>query len=364
MNETSEFTSEAVAAGHPDKVADRISDEILDECLRQNPNARVAVETLITGGLVVLAGEVRNASPDYVTVVRRTLLNIGYDPDDYRVEVRIQEASDNIDNVVSAGGANDQSIVYGYATTENQRFVNQAHWASLEIMATLDDLGHRELFLLPDGKCMVTLLYEDGRPGVATAVTVSKCHYDGFQRITRDAVMEALKSTLDFRLTDKTRVTINPPDGIWAKGGPGVDTGLTGRKIIMDSYGGVSPHGGGAFSGKDPTKIDRSGAYMARWLAKNLAFWGFARRCQVSMAYSFGSPEPVSLTVKGWRHNTLTGESLVSLCRQLDLTPKGIINRLDLLQPHYGVTASNGHFGHDDFTWELVVPCPFSRTVG
>ncbi len=364
-----EFTSESVSEGHPDKLADRISDEILDACLAQNPHARVAAETLVTGGRCVLAGEVRGvAGIDFEAVARRAIRDVGYVGGDFDaatvpVDVLIQEQSSEIARAVDRAdgleGAGDQGIMFGYATRETPELMPAtlvyAH-RILERLAALRKAG--EARLGPDAKSQVTLGYEGSRPVAAETVVVSHQHAAGFERELKTLVHRVVREVLPEGFVDgRTRFLVNP-SGSFVKGGPAADTGLTGRKIIVDTYGGAAPHGGGAFSGKDPSKVDRSGAYAARWLAKNVVEAGIADRCLIQLAYAIGVPEPVSIHVDTFGVSEAPPQEIVRLLRRLvELTPRALRERLGLTRPIYARTAAYGHFGRapdDDggFSWE------------
>ena len=374
------FTSESVSEGHPDKVADQISDAILDAILAQDPVARVAAETLTNTGLVVLAGEISaNAHVDYIQVARDTLQRIGYDNTDYGIDYKgcavmvcydkqsndiaqgVDRASDDYLNI----GAGDQGLMFGYACDETPDLmpapIYYAH-RLVERQAQLRKDG-RMPFLRPDAKSQVTMRYVDGKPQSIDTVVLSTQHSpDQSESPTKmkasfnEAIIEELiKPVLPSEwITADTKYLINPT-GRFVVGGPQGDCGLTGRKIIVDTYGGACPHGGGAFSGKDPTKVDRSAAYAARYVAKNIVAAGLARQCQIQVAYAIGVAEPMNITVYTEGTGVVSDDQLALLVREhFDLRPKGIIQMLDLLRPIYERTAAYGHFGRDepDFTWE------------
>jgi S-adenosylmethionine synthetase len=374
------FTSESVSEGHPDKVADQISDAILDALFEQDPLSRVAAETLTNTGLVVLAGEITtNAHVDYIQVARDTIQRIGYDNTDYGIDYKgcavmvcydkqsndiaqgVDRASDDYLNI----GAGDQGLMFGYACDETPELmpapIYYAH-RLVERQAQLRKDG-RLPFLRPDAKSQVTMRYVDGKPHSIDTVVLSTQHSpDQSETSTKmkasfnEAIIEELiKPVLPKEwITADTRYLINPT-GRFVIGGPQGDCGLTGRKIIVDTYGGACPHGGGAFSGKDPTKVDRSAAYAARYVAKNIVAAGLARQCQIQVAYAIGVAQPMNITVYTEGTGVVSDERLAELVREhFDLRPKGIIQMLDLLRPIYQRTAAYGHFGRDepDFTWE------------
>ena len=374
------FTSESVSEGHPDKVADQISDAILDAIFEQDPLSRVAAETLTNTGLVVLAGEITtNAHVDYIQVARDTIQRIGYDNTDYGIDYKgcavmvcydkqsndiaqgVDRASDDYLNI----GAGDQGLMFGYACDETPELmpapIYYAH-RLVERQAQLRKDG-RLPFLRPDAKSQVTMRYVDGKPHSIDTVVLSTQHSpDQSETSTKmkasfnEAIIEELiKPVLPKEwITADTKYLINPT-GRFVIGGPQGDCGLTGRKIIVDTYGGACPHGGGAFSGKDPTKVDRSAAYAARYVAKNIVAAGLARQCQIQVAYAIGVAQPMNITVYTEGTGVVSDERLTELIREhFDLRPKGIIQMLDLLRPIYQRTAAYGHFGRDepDFTWE------------
>lgn len=362
---TYRFTSESVSAGHPDKVADRISDEILDAVLREDPRARVAVETLVTRNLVVLAGEIAGPTLDWEAIARRAIRDIGYgdpdfDADTAQVVVRIQQQSPEIAQRVVTGGAGDQGLMFGYACRETDSLMPAALHYSHGIVRRLAELrkgGDRRLG--PDAKSQVTLAYVDGRPVRAETVVVSQMHAASLSREALEAlVRDVVASVLPEAWFDENTTLLVNPSGSFVRGGPAVDTGLTGRKIIVDTYGGAAPHGGGAFSGKDPTKVDRSAAYAARWLAKNVVSAGLAERCLVQLAYAIGRAEPVSVLVDTFgTSRASTNDIQRAIVRAVNLTPDGLRERLGLDRPIYARTAAYGHFGREPdadggFSWE------------
>jgi S-adenosylmethionine synthetase len=374
------FTSESVSEGHPDKVADQISDAILDAIFRQDPRSRVAAETLVNTGLVVLAGEITtNAYVDYIQVARDTIKRIGYDNTDYGIDYKgcaVLVAYDKQSNDIAQGvdqasddylnqGAGDQGLMFGYACDETPELmpapIYYAH-RLVERQAQLRRDG-RLPFLRPDAKSQITMRYVDGKPHSIDTVVLSTQHSpdqsesptklkDSFYEAVREEIIKPVLPTA--WLTRETKYLINPT-GRFVIGGPHGDCGLTGRKIIVDTYGGACPHGGGAFSGKDPSKVDRSAAYAARYVAKNVVAAGLARQCQVQVAYAIGVARPMNITVYTEGTGKLPDEKISRLVGEhFDLRPKGIVQMLDLLRPIYEKTAAYGHFGRDEpeFTWE------------
>ena len=364
------FTSESVTAGHPDKIADQISDAILDACFEQDPYSRVACETLTATGLVVIAGEITTkAYVDFQTLVRGVVASIGYDNALYGFDSNtcavissINKQSGDIAMGVDTGGAGDQGMMFGYASNETPELmptpISLAHKLCLKLTEVRKD-GTLP-YLRPDGKSQVTVEYDANmKPMRIDAVVISTQHAEtvSTEELRADILKHVIQATLPAQLLDAdTKYHINPT-GRFVIGGPMGDTGLTGRKIIVDTYGGMGRHGGGAFSGKDPTKVDRSAAYMARYIAKNIVAAGLADRCEVQLAYAIGVAEPVSVLVESFGTGKLPVEKLQSLVRaNFQLTPKGIIESLKLRRPIYRKTAAYGHFGRNDpdFTWETT----------
>jgi S-adenosylmethionine synthetase len=370
------FTSESVTEGHPDKMADQISDAVLDALLAQDPKSRVACETLITTGLIVVAGEVTtNARVDYQTIARETVKKIGYDHSDkgfdYKtcgVMVTLDRQSPDISQGVTAGagmhnqkeqGAGDQGIMFGYAVRESENLmpltIDLSHRLALRLSEVRKNgsLG----WLRPDGKTQVTVQYENGLPKRVDAVVVSSQHDENIshKQIQEAVTEEVIKKIIPANMMDKnTKFFINPT-GRFVVGGPMGDCGLTGRKIIVDTYGGHGAHGGGAFSGKDPSKVDRSACYMGRYVAKNLVAAGLADKCLVQLAYAIGVAEPVSVMVNAFGTEKVELKKLEAAAREVfHLRPAGIIESLNLLRPIYSKTAAYGHFGRSEpeFTWE------------
>ncbi len=361
------FSSESVTEGHPDKMADQISDAILDEVLRRDPQGRVACETLLATGLVVIAGEITTtAHVDFPAVAREVVRRIGYDNAEYGFDARtcsvistINAQSPDIAMGVDTGGAGDQGLMFGYACTETPELmplpIQLAHRLTKRLAQVRRD-GTLE-YLRPDGKAQVSVEYRDGKPHRVAAVVVSTQHAESVKsdELRRDIERHVIRHVITNGLLDAdTKLHINPT-GRFVIGGPMGDTGLTGRKIIVDTYGGYAPHGGGAFSGKDPTKVDRSAAYMARYIAKNVVAAGLADRCQVQLAYAIGVAEPVSIYIETFGTGKMRPETIAELIRaHFSLTPRGIIETLDLRRPIYSPTAAYGHFGRNEesFTWE------------
>ena len=373
------FTSESVSEGHPDKVADQISDAILDAIFAQDPRSRVAAETLTNTGLVVLAGEITtNAHVDYIQVARDTIKRIGYDNTDYGIDYKgcaVMVCYDKQSNDIAQGvnqasddhlntGAGDQGLMFGYACSETPELmpapIYYAH-RLVERQAQLRKDG-RLPFLRPDAKSQVTMRYVNGKPHSIDTVVLSTQHSpDQSETATKmkqsfnDAIIEELiKPVLPKEWLKDTKYLINPT-GRFVIGGPQGDCGLTGRKIIVDTYGGACPHGGGAFSGKDPSKVDRSAAYAARYVAKNIVAAGLATKCQIQVAYAIGVARPMNITVNTEGTGVISDEKIAALVAEhFDLRPKGIIQMLDLLRPIYSKTAAYGHFGREEpeFTWE------------
>ena len=372
MTKRYQFTSESVSEGHPDKMCDQISDAILDALIAQDGNSRVAVETMVKTGFVVVAGEVTsNASIEAEEIIREVVLDIGYNSSDMgfdgascAVLNAIGKQSRNIAMGVDRGdprlqGAGDQGLMFGYASNETDVLMPAAIQLShrlVEQQARIRKAGELT-WLRPDAKSQVTLVYEDDKPIAIDAVVLSTQHDPGVSNEDlREGVMELIiKPILPANwLTKDTKYHINPT-GSFVIGGPVGDCGLTGRKIIVDTYGGMARHGGGAFSGKDPSKVDRSAAYAARYVAKNIVAAGLAERCEVQVSYAIGIAEPTSITVETFGTGTITEDKLTALVRQhFDLTPYGIMEMLDLIKPIYRSTAAYGHFGRENegFGWE------------
>jgi S-adenosylmethionine synthetase len=370
------FTSESVGEGHPDKVADQISDAILDAILSQDKHSRVAAETLCNTGLVVLAGEITtNANVDYIQVARDTIKRIGYDNTDYGIDykgcavlVAYDKQSPDIAQGVNAAyddnlgqGAGDQGLMFGYACDETPSLMPLPIYLShrlVERQAMLRKDG-RLPWARPDAKSQVTIRYVDGKPHSIDTVVLSTQHSPdiSLEDLREATIEQIIKPVLPKELIKGDIKYLVNPTGRFVVGGPQGDCGLTGRKIIVDTYGGAAPHGGGAFSGKDPSKVDRSAAYATRYVAKNIVAAGLASRCLVQVSYAIGVAEPTSIMVETYGTGKVNNETLTALVRKhFDLRPKGIVNMLDLLRPIYQKTAAYGHFGRDEpeFTWEAT----------
>ena len=378
------FTSESVTEGHPDKVADQVSDAILDAILESDPHGRVACETMVTTGLCVVAGEI--TTQGYVEIpkiVRDTITSIGYndahagfDGNTCGVIVSIDEQSgdiaqgvDDSEEVRSAGatddeldrqGAGDQGMMFGYACDETPDLMPLPIWTAHRLAERLADVRHsgQVPYLRPDGKTQVTYVYEDNRPVALANVVVSTQHAEGIDRdtvIRPDLIEQVIRPTLPEQFADDDYDIFVNPTGRFVIGGPQGDCGLTGRKIIVDTYGGMGRHGGGAFSGKDPSKVDRSAAYAARWVAKHVVASGAASRCEIQVAYAIGVAHPMSILVNTFGTETVAPESIESAVRGVfDLRPGAIVRDLDLLKPGYRATAAYGHFGRPGFSWETL----------
>ena len=364
------FTSESVTEGHPDKIADQISDAVLDAIIGQDPKGRVACECLLTTGLVVVAGEITTSCyVDIPRIARDTIRDVGYtrakfgfDHETCGVIAAIDEQSSDIAMGVDALGAGDQGLMFGYACTETPELMPMPIMLAHKLVMRLSEVRKQGLldYVRPDGKSQVTVRYVDGKPRAVETVVISSQHSPdvAIERIRRDVVEHVIVPTIPSELLDpKTCVFHVNPTGRFVTGGPMGDTGLTGRKIIVDTYGGSCPHGGGAFSGKDPTKVDRSACYMARHVAKNIVAAGLAERAQVQLAYAIGVAEPVSIMVETFGTGKVPNAILEKLIRRhFDFTPAGIIKYLNLRRPTYKKTAAYGHFGRSEstFTWERI----------
>ena len=370
------FTSESVSEGHPDKVADQISDAVLDALLEQDPNSRVAAETLCNTGLVVLAGEITTkANVDYIQVARDTIKRIGYDNTEYGIDYKgcavlvaydkqspdIAQGVDRSSEEYLNQGAGDQGLMFGYACDETPDLMPAPIWYAHRLVQRQSELRKdgRLPWLRPDAKSQVTFRYVDGRPVQVDTVVLSTQHAPEIsQSAIREAVIEDIIRPCfpDGFLTPKTKFLVNPT-GRFVIGGPQGDCGLTGRKIIVDTYGGACPHGGGAFSGKDPSKVDRSAAYAARYVAKNVVAAGLATQCEVQVSYAIGVAEPINITVYTNGTGVISDDRLSELVREhFDLRPRGIVNMLNLLRPIYSKSAAYGHFGRSEpeFSWEAT----------
>ena len=371
------FTSESVTEGHPDKIADQISDAVLDAILADDPSARVACETLVTTGLVVVAGEITTNTYVHIPdIVRSTVERIGYTDASYGFDAHtcavmstIDRQSPDIAMGVDTGGAGDQGMMFGYATDETAELMPLPIQLAHGVTRTLAERRRSGdlKWLRPDGKAQVTVVYDGDAPVAVDTVVVSTQHADGIssEKIRRAVIGDVVEAAIPAELrTKQTKYHINPT-GRFVVGGPQGDAGLTGRKIIVDTYGGMGRHGGGAFSGKDPSKVDRSACYAARWVAKNVVAAGLARRCEVQVAYAIGVAEPVSVMVDTFGTATVSEDAIMRAVGEVfDLTPRGIIDALDLRKPIYEATAAYGHFGRTPerigkwkgartlFTWE------------
>ena len=362
------FTSESVTEGHPDKLCDTISDNILNEYIKKDENSRVAVETFASRNRIVVAGEVTsNADIDVEEIVRNTIKEVGYDNDntdmDYRtceVKMNINKQSADIALGVDIGGAGDQGIMFGYACDETENYmpyaINMAHKLS-KMLADVRKTKEIE-YLRPDGKTQVTVEYENDLPKRIETILISTQHLPNVpsEKIEKDLIEKVIKRVVPKNMIDNhTKIYINPT-GRFVIGGPLGDTGLTGRKIIVDTYGGYARHGGGAFSGKDASKVDRSAAYMLRHIAKNIVANGYAKKCEIQVSYAIGKKEPLSIYINTFKTGTKTEEKLVELIKdKFDLTPNGIINYLELKKPIYNLTTNYGHFGKENLPWEKII---------
>ena len=368
------FTSESVTEGHPDKVCDNISDAFLDEYLRQDPNSRVAVETMVTTDFVVVSGEVTSKADFDKTaqeeLVRKTIREIGYDDKDLmfdadtcKIDLRLHSQSPDISQGVTATeekeqGAGDQGLMFGYATNETEELMPMPILLAHKLIQKLSEVRRNKTlpWVRPDGKSQVSVRYEDDKPTQIETVVVSTQHAPEIsqEEISREITEKVIKPVLGSLWNDKIKIHINPT-GKFVIGGPHGDAGVTGRKIIVDTYGGFGRHGGGAFSGKDPSKVDRSACYMSRYIAKNLVAAGLADRCEVQLAYAIGVAEPVSLYVNTFGTNKIPENQIEDIVRKnFDMKPSGIISQLDLKRPIYKKTAAYGHFGRNEpeFSWE------------
>ncbi|MGA1845884.1 methionine adenosyltransferase [Deferribacter abyssi] len=362
------FTSESVTEGHPDKVADQISDAILDAMLKDDPYSRVACETMVTTGLAVVAGEITTRTyVDIPGIVRETIKEIGYtrakygfDYETCAVITTIDKQSPDIAMGVDTGGAGDQGLMFGFACDETEELMPLPIILAHKICKQLSDVRKQGIlhYLRPDGKSQVTIQYEGFKPVKIDTIVVSTQHSPEvkLQDLKEDIIEKVIKPVVPKELLDEESITYHiNPTGRFVVGGPMGDCGLTGRKIIVDTYGGVGRHGGGCFSGKDPSKVDRSAAYAARWVAKNIVAAGLAKRCEIQLAYAIGVAYPVSIMVNTFGTGVIPDEEIERIVEKIfDLTPKGIIEALDLRKPIYKKTAAYGHFGRKGFSWEQI----------
>lgn len=362
------FTSESVTEGHPDKLADLISDSILDEYLKQDKNSRVAIETFVSGNSVTIAGQVTtDAKVDIENLVRKTIKEIGYENAnidmDYKtcnINIEITRQSPDIAMGVDIGGAGDQGIMFGYACDETEEYMPYAISMAHKLSKKLTEVRKKKEipYIRPDGKTQVTVEYENDIPKRIETILISTQHTEkaNIEELKKDIIEKVIKKVIPSNMIDiNTNIYINPT-GRFIIGGPLGDTGLTGRKIIVDTYGGYARHGGGAFSGKDASKVDRSAAYMLRHIAKNIIANGYAKKCEIQLAYAIGMKEPLSICVNTFGTSTKTEEELVEIIKEkFDLTPDGIINYLRLKEPIYTKTTNYGHFGKENLPWEKII---------
>ena len=363
------FTSESVTEGHPDKLCDLISDSILDECLMQDENSRVAMETFASGNKITIAGQLTSTARIKLSeIVRNTIKEIGYDDSetdmDYRtceISADITRQSPDIAMGVDIGGAGDQGIMFGYACDETEEYMPYAISMAHKLSKRLTEVRKENIipYLRPDGKTQVTVEYsEDGKPIRIETILISTQHLDTvtIEKLKEDIKKHVIDAVIPSNMIDEnTNIYVNPT-GRFVIGGPLGDTGLTGRKIIVDTYGGYSRHGGGCFSGKDASKVDRSAAYMARFIAKNIVANGLAKKCELQLSYAIGMAEPLSIYIETFGTGTVSDEEIVKLIREkFDLTPNGIIKYLDLKKPIYRKTTNYGHFGKPDLPWEQII---------
>ena len=362
------FTSESVTEGHPDKLCDSISDAILDECLKQDKNSRVAIETFASKNKIFVAGQITTTAKINVEeIVRERIKEIGYDNSDTDIDYRTCEVETNITTQspdiamgVDIGGAGDQGIMFGYASSETEEYMPLAISLAHKLSYRLTEVRKQGIldYLRPDGKTQVTVEYEDDQPKRIDTILISNQHLESvdLKQMKQDLIEKVIKEVIPAKYLDEnTKIYVNPT-GRFVIGGPLGDTGLTGRKLIVDTYGGYSRHGGGAFSGKDASKVDRSAAYMLRHIAKNIVANGYAKKCEIEVAYGIGMEEPISICIDTFGTGTKTEEELIQIVkRNFDLTPKGMIEYLGLQEPIYTKTTNYGHFGKKDLPWEKII---------
>ena len=362
------FTSESVTEGHPDKLCDLISDSILDECLKQDKNSRVAVETFASGNTITIAGQITSKAEFNVEeIVRKTIQKIGYDNAeidmDYRtckIDINITKQSPDIAMGVDIGGAGDQGIMFGYASDETENYMPYAINMAHKLSKRLAEVRKKGIipYLRPDGKVQVTVEYEDDKPKRIETILISTQHNAEVSQETlrKDVIENIINAIVPTDMIDKsTKIYVNPT-GRFVIGGPLGDTGLTGRKIIVDTYGGYARHGGGAFSGKDASKVDRSAAYMLRHIAKSIVANGYAKKCEIQVSYAIGMKEPLSIYINTFGTGKKSEEELVKMIKNnFDLTPKGMIDYLGLQEPIFTKTTNYGHFGKDNLPWEKII---------
>jgi S-adenosylmethionine synthetase len=359
------FTSESVTEGHPDKICDQISDAVLDAIYDKDPNGRVACEAMVTTGLAFVAGEITTSCyVEIPKIVRKTIKDIGYTNASYGFDYHtcgvitaVQEQSPDIALGVDTGGAGDQGMMFGYATDETKEMMPVPISLAHKLARQLAHVRKKEIlkYLRPDGKSQVTVEYDEKGPKRIDTIVISAHHDHNVKmaQIRRDIKRVVIDPIISKQMIDKNTIIYVNPTGRFEVGGPQGDTGITGRKIIVDTYGGVGSHGGGAFSGKDPSKVDRSASYMARYMAKNIVAAKLAKKCEIQIAYAIGVAEPVSLNVNTYNTGKISDSKVQKLLwENFDLTPRGIINQLKLRRPIYKETAAYGHFGRNSFTWE------------